>query len=252
MASRPRTCAGATPGALEPRSANLSTYNFKALPRVVSGKGSRVCSGRVGGLIQVGRHERAVGRSGELHIDTVVRDAPRPNAMDAFSRARTPPQRGRNASGPGWDDGIEPATVAWSQSQAEAWRRYQSAASPWHVVAAQAVVGLACALVVAVTMQRSGAVASSLWGAAAVVVPSALLARGMTRGVRHPLAAAAGFMFWEMLKIGVAIAMLAIAGKVVANLSWPALLVTMFVCIKVNWVALLGRGGRSVRTAEKA
>lgn len=52
-------------------------------------------------------------------------------------------------------------------------------------------------------------------------------------------------MFWEMLKIGVAIAMLVIAVRVVPNLSWPALLVTMVVCIKVNWVALLWRGRRS-------
>lgn len=100
-------------------------------------------------------------------------------------------------------------------------------------------------------MHRSGAVASSLWGAATVVLPSALLARGMTRGVRHPVAAVAGFMFWEMLKIGVAIAMLAIASKVVRDLSWPALLGTLFVCIKVNWIALLGRGGRPGRPANK-
>jgi ATP synthase protein I len=77
-------------------------------------------------------------------------------------------------------------------------------------------------------------------------MPSALLARGMTRrpaGV-GPVAAAAGFMFWEMLKIGVSIAMLVIAARVVPHLSWPALLVTMVVCIKVNWLALLWRGRR--------
>ena len=66
----------------------------------------------------------------------------------------------------------------------------------------------------------------------------------MTRGARNPMAVAAGFMFWEMLKIGVAIAMLLIAVRVVANLSWPALLATMFVCIKINWIALLWRGRR--------
>ncbi len=81
------------------------------------------------------------------------------------------------------------------------------------------------------------------------MLPSALLARGMTRRTRNPVAAAAGFMFWEMLKIGVAIAMLVIASKVVPGLSWPALLVTMVVCIKVNWVALLWRGQRTVKKA---
>jgi ATP synthase protein I len=75
-----------------------------------------------------------------------------------------------------------------------------------------------------------------------VVVPNALLARGLTRGAGHPVAAAAGFLFWEMLKIGVAIAMLLIAARVVPQLSWPVLLVTMVVCMKVNWFALLWRG----------
>jgi ATP synthase protein I len=111
------------------------------------------------------------------------------------------------------------------------------------------VVGLVCAAVAWVLTQRGEAAWSALYGAAAVVLPSALLARGMTRGTRNPVAAAAGFMFWEMLKIGVAIAMLVIAVRVVPNLSWPALLATMVVCIKVNWVALLWRGRRSDKKA---
>ncbi len=137
----------------------------------------------------------------------------------------------------------------WSRQEAEAWRKNNPSSSPWRVVAAQAAVGLVCAAVAWGITQRGGAAWSALYGAAAVVLPSALLARGMTRGTRHPLAAAAGFMFWEMLKIGVAIAMLVIAVRVVPNLSWPALLVTMVVCIKVNWVALLWRGRRTDKKA---
>jgi ATP synthase protein I len=137
----------------------------------------------------------------------------------------------------------------WSKQEAEAWRKNNPSSSPWRVVAAQAVMGLVCAAVAWGVTQRGGAAWSALYGGAAVVLPSALLARGMTRGTRNPLAAAAGFMFWEMLKIGVAIAMLVIAVRVVPNLSWPALLVTMVVCIKVNWVALLWRGRRSDKKA---
>jgi ATP synthase protein I len=133
----------------------------------------------------------------------------------------------------------------WSKEHAEAWRKNNPPLSPWRVVAAQAVAGLVCCAAFWAITQRSGAAWSALYGAAAVVIPGALLARGMTRGTRNPVAAAAGFMFWEMLKIGVAIAMLVIAVRVVPNLSWPALLVTMVVCIKVNWVALLWRGRRS-------
>ena len=133
----------------------------------------------------------------------------------------------------------------WTREEAQAWRRVNPPLSPWRVVAVQAVAGLLCCAAVWAFTQRSGAAWSALYGAAAVVVPSALLARGMTRGTRNPVAAAAGFMFWEVLKIGVAIAMLVIAARVVPNLSWPALLVTMVVCTKVNWVALLWRGRRS-------
>lgn len=113
--------------------------------------------------------------------------------------------------------------------------------SPWRVVAAQAVAGLVCWAVIWLVTRSGGAAWSALYGAAAVVLPSALLARGMTRGTRSPVAAAAGFMFWELLKIGVAVAMLVIAARVVPGLSWPALLITMVVCMKVNWAALLWR-----------
>lgn len=148
--------------------------------------------------------------------------------------------------GAGSKDGAEQEKFkTWTKEEAQAWRRDNPSLSPWRVVAVQAVAGLVCGAAVWAFTQRSGAVWSALYGAAAVVLPSALLARGMTRGTRNPLAAAAGFMFWEMLKIGVAVAMLVIASRVVPNLSWPALLVSMVVCIKVNWVALLWRGRRS-------
>jgi ATP synthase protein I len=129
-----------------------------------------------------------------------------------------------------------------TRDEAEALRVKHPGVSPWRVVAAQAVAGLACAAVVWLLTRRGSAAWSSVYGALAVVVPSTLLARGMTRGVGSAVAAATGFLFWEMLKIGVAVAMLVIAVRVVPDLSWPALLVTMVVCIKVNWVALLWRG----------
>lgn len=139
------------------------------------------------------------------------------------------------------DEASDPPFKTLSREEAQALRASIPQVSPWRVVAAQAVAGLVCGAVTWFLTQRSGAAWSALYGAAAVVVPGALLARGMTRGVGSPVAAAAGFLFWEMLKIGVAIAMLVIAARVVPDLSWPALLITMVVCIKVNWVALLWR-----------
>jgi ATP synthase protein I len=114
--------------------------------------------------------------------------------------------------------------------------------SPWRVVWVQFLVGLVCVLVIGGLTLQASMVWSALYGMAATVLPSALLARGMTRGAAGAVTAAAGFLLWEMLKIGTAIAMLLIAAKVVPQLSWPALLVTMVVCMKVNWFALLWRG----------
>lgn len=139
------------------------------------------------------------------------------------------------------DEAQEPPFKTLSREEAQALKAQLPQVSPWRVVAAQAVAGLLCVAITWLLTQRSGAVWSSLYGALAVVLPGALLARGMTRGTGSPVAAAAGFLFWEMLKIGVAIAMLVIAARVVPGLSWPVLLLTMVVCMKVNWVALLWR-----------
>lgn len=141
-----------------------------------------------------------------------------------------------------WSDAQELPFKVLTAEDAAALRKNSPSVSPWRVVGAQAAAGLVCSAVVGVVVQEGSAVWSALYGAAAVVVPGVLLARGMTKRTRSSVAAAANFMLWETLKIAVAIAMLVIAAKVVPHLSWPALLVTMVVCIKVNWLALLWRG----------
>jgi ATP synthase protein I len=127
--------------------------------------------------------------------------------------------------------------------EAQALIRVLPRVSPWRVVAVQGLVGGVMAAI-AVLLSDGSAGWSALYGAAAVVLPNALFARGMTRGTASPAVAAAGFLFWEVLKIGVAIAMLVIAARVVPQLNWPVLLVAMVVCMKVNWFALLWRGRR--------
>lgn len=139
------------------------------------------------------------------------------------------------------DEAQDPPFKTLSREEAQALRVNLPQVSPWRVVAAQAAAGLLCTAIAWLVTQRSGAAWSALYGALAVALPGALLARGMTRRAGSAVAAAAGFLFWEMLKIGVAIAMLVIAAKVVPGLSWPVLLLTMVVCMKVNWVALLWR-----------
>jgi ATP synthase protein I len=142
-----------------------------------------------------------------------------------------------------WVDSMddELAVEPLSREQAQALRQRMAFVSPWRVVVAQGVAGLLCAALAWLVWRDSGIAWSSLYGTAAVVLPGVLLARGLTRGARSALGSAAGFVFWEMLKIGVAVAMLLIAARVVPDLSWPALLITMGVCMKVNWLALLWR-----------
>jgi ATP synthase protein I len=103
------------------------------------------------------------------------------------------------------------------------------------------------ALLAALLASEKNWVWSVLYGAATVVLPGALMARGMTSKISSlsPGTSAVSFMAWEMLKIGVSVVMLVLAPKLVQPLSWPALLVSLVVCMKVYWVALLWRGRKS-------
>jgi len=75
---------------------------------------------------------------------------------------------------------------------------------------------------------------------AAVVLPNALMAWGMTGLIRGlPGAAVLGFMFWELIKIMLSVAILVASAKWMPDLSWPAMLVALIGCLKVNGLALL-------------
>jgi len=118
--------------------------------------------------------------------------------------------------------------------------------SPWRVVAVQAAIGVAMAALVWLFARQQGWMWSVLYGSATVVLPGALMARGMTSRLSSltPGVSAVSFMLWELGKIGVSVLMLLLAPKLVPQLSWPALLVALLVCIKVYWVALSWRGRR--------
>lgn len=144
-----------------------------------------------------------------------------------------------------WDDAADAANEAefkrLTRDEAQALRTRLASVSPWRVIAVQALAGALCAALAWGVTRRIEVGWSALYGAAAVVFPSALLARGMSRGNSNAVSAAAGFLVWEMVKIGAAVAMLLLAPRIVPQLSWPALLVAMLVCVKVNWFALLWR-----------
>lgn len=133
-----------------------------------------------------------------------------------------------------------------THEEAQALMARERSVSPWRVIAVQAVVGMVMAGLLWLITRRQDWTVSVLYGAAAVVVPGALMARGVTSRLSSlaPAVSAVSVMLWEFGKIAVSVAMLALAPKLVPGLSWPALLVALIVCIKVYWVALLWRDRR--------
>ena len=113
--------------------------------------------------------------------------------------------------------------------------------SPWRVIAVQAAIGGVAAMLAGLLSAEWGMFWSALYGAAVVVVPGALMARGMTRPLNHvtPVGSAVSVMLWSLVKMGVSIVMLMLAAKLVQPLNWPALLATMVLCMLVYWFALL-------------
>jgi ATP synthase protein I len=150
-----------------------------------------------------------------------------------------------------WRDEPEAPVKALTREEAQALREREPTVSPWRVLAVQSGVGLVAALIMALVTGQGSIGWSALYGAAAVVLPGALMARGMTSKLSSmtPGTSAVSFMLWEAVKIAVSVVMLMLAPKIVQPLSWPALLVAMVLCMKVYWFALLWRG-RSKTTDE--
>lgn len=142
----------------------------------------------------------------------------------------------------------DPPVRVWTREEVQHLRAVQPPLSPWRVLMVQAVAGLLVVLLCGLLTGRTGAAWSALYGAAAVVLPGLLLARGMTPspGVR-PAAIVLRFMLWELVKIVVAVAMLVMAPRFVPGLNWLALLAGLVVSAKASWLVLLWRG-RSART----
>ncbi|MEY4265703.1 MAG: hypothetical protein RIS90_238 [Pseudomonadota bacterium] len=149
------------------------------------------------------------------------------------------------ASAAGYDteesEGVPPTPM--TAEQAQALRQRDPSVSAWQVVLWQALTGVLVALVTWAVTRSSATSWSAGYGALAVVLPAALFARGLLSRVAlaSPGAAVAGFFVWEMVKIGLTLAMLFAAPRLVSDLSWPAMLVGLVVTMKVYWVALLVR-----------
>jgi ATP synthase protein I len=132
-----------------------------------------------------------------------------------------------------------------SSQEAQLLRQKLPLLSVWRVVVAQVGVGVVVTLLAGLITLKWNVAWSAGYGALAVAAPAALFARGMTSPVTSASvgASVAGFLLWEVVKIGLTLALLMAAPKVVSEVSWPAMLVGLVLTMKVYWLAL---GARSV------
>ncbi len=156
------------------------------------------------------------------------------------SGARSPQPSGFEDSD--WDQDAEIPVRQLTREEAQALLAKQTSLSVWQVLAIQAGCGVLVALVWGALSHRSAAFWSSLYATAVVVVPGLLMARGVFG--RNAGRGVGGLLVWEILKLGLSGALLALAPVVVRPLDWAALLVTLVLCLKVIGVVLLVWQGR--------
>lgn len=151
-----------------------------------------------------------------------------------------------------WEDGAEePEFKPLTREEAQQWRASQPVFSVWRLVGVQLLAGLGAGLLGWLLTQSATVGWSVLYGAASVVIPSALMAYGMTSSALTRLmsgfaqAAFVGFLFWEGMKVLLVIAMLWMAPAVVPELNWLGLLAGLVVVLKVYWLGLWTHTRRS-------
>ena len=138
------------------------------------------------------------------------------------------------------DGDLDQGYAALTAEQAQALRAQHPSYGPWWVVLGQLVVGLFVVLLAWVISGKEAVALSAACGVAAVVIPAALFARGLTGRFASVNAGAAVFSFfvWELIKIVTTVGILFAAQRWVVDLSWLAMLLGLIVTIKVYWLAL--------------
>jgi ATP synthase protein I len=166
---------------------------------------------------------------------------PRPS-LDAVTRGDDRPTARAAAFDDLDGDADRPAFKPMTRAEAEAFRRDHPVLSPWRVIAAQLALG-AVAVVIGWLVGGRIAALSAAYGAAVVVVPGALMARGATSRLSSlsPVLSAVSMLWWGFVKMALSVAMLVLAARIVPGLVWPALLASMVLCMLSYWFALLWR-----------
>lgn len=124
--------------------------------------------------------------------------------------------------------------------EAQRLRARMAPVSLGRILGVQALVGVLVALAAWALTGRPAAAWAAAYGAAAVVIPAALFARGVRKHMSsaNPGAAVAGLFGWELVKIVLTVALLAVAPWVLPGVVWLALLAGMVVTLKMYWLAL--------------
>jgi ATP synthase protein I len=142
-----------------------------------------------------------------------------------------------------WEDGPqEPEFKPLTRQEAQQWRASQPVFSVWRLVGVQLLAGLVAGVLGGLLVQSASVAWSVLYGAASVVIPSAVMAYGLTSSALSRLtsgfaqAAFAGFLLWEGVKVLLVVAMLWLAPVVVPGLNWLGLLAGLVVALKVYWL----------------
>jgi ATP synthase protein I len=137
------------------------------------------------------------------------------------------------------DKAAEPEMVRWSAEEVDALLKKLPALSVWRIIAWQMLAGALMVVLAWWVTGRQEVAMSVAYGALCVLVPAAVMARGMMSSFwrRHASSAMVGFALWELVKIVLTIALLFAAPKLVEQLSWLALLAGFVVTMKVYWLA---------------
>lgn len=145
---------------------------------------------------------------------------------------------------PGWQDtaGEEEDFTPLTAEQAREWRRQHPPLRLSRVLAIQALMGLSVALLAWLLTGKALVAWSAVYGTLVGVLPAALAANRMARWAAPgfpPGVALMGLLLWEGVKIILTVGMLIAAPKILGAPSWPALLISLVLTIKVYWVGVL-------------
>lgn len=148
------------------------------------------------------------------------------------------------------DEAQEPEFKPLTREEAQQWRASQPVLSVWRLVGMQLLAGIAVGVLAWLFTQSASIAWSVAYGAAAVVMPSALMAYGLTSSTLARLtsgfaqAAFAGFLLWEGIKVLLVVALLGLAPVLVSGLNWLGLLAGLVVVLKVYWFGLWAQARR--------